>query len=201
MDKAPCCPHKQDLLALEILEHVNGSCRLTNRTLTAKLGCQIKLTHSILTKMVEKGLLQVVKIHTRRWDYFLTPQGIAEKTRLTCEFFSFSMRFYQEARRRSAQVCRDLAESGRKDVAFLGDSELAEIVYLGVREWGLNLIEVYGQSRSQFMGVEVRDPKQLPATKANAVIVCEYDKAMPMLKQYLPSDIPKPDNVRWIFND
>jgi len=202
MEKTPCCPHyNHDLFELEILEHVSGSCRLTNRMLTAKLGCSIKLTHTLLMRMVEKGLLQVVKHHTRRWDYFLTPQGIAEKTRLTCEFFSFSMRFYQDARRRSAQVCRDLAEAGREDVAFLGDSELAEIVYLGMKEWGLNLVEVYGRNRERFMGCPVRNPKELHNSKADAIIVCEYDRTQPMLKQYFPEGLAKPDNVHWIFNE
>jgi len=202
MDENQSCPlYNHELFELEILEHVKDSCRLTNRLLTAKLGCSVKLTHTLLTRMVEKGFLQVVKHHSRRWDYFLTPQGIAEKARLTCEFFSFSMRFYQDARRRSAQVCRDLAESGHKDIAFLGDSELAEIVYLGVREWGLNLLEVYGRNRDRFMGCPVCDPKELHSSKADAVIVCEYDKAQPMLKQYFPDDLPKPDNLHWIFNE
>ena len=43
-----------------------------------------------------------------------------EKARLTLEFFEFSMHFYREARKRSAQVCRNLAEAGVKDIGFMG---------------------------------------------------------------------------------
>ena len=131
---------RNSLYELEILKHVEASPLLNNRMAAGKLGVSVKLAHATLKKMVARGLLHVKKEHTRRWDYFLTPQGLAEKTRLTYEFLEFSMQFYREARRRSAQLCRDLSESGVKRVAFVGAGELAEIVYLGVVEWKLRLI-------------------------------------------------------------
>ena len=135
-------PHA--LYELGILKHVEETPQLNNRTASKKLGVSIRLAHALLKTMVSKGLLHVTVIHARRWDYFLTPKGIAEKTRLTMEFLDFSMTFYREARKRSAQLCRDLAESGVRNVSFLGNSELAEIAYLGVQEWGLCLTAVYG---------------------------------------------------------
>ena len=125
---------KNTLLELEILKHVEQSPQLNNRMAARKLGVSVKLAHQVLRKMVSKGLLHVRKEHARRWDYFLTPQGISEKTRLTYEFLEFSLQFYREARRRSARLCRTISESGVKRVAFLGAGEMAEIVYLGVVE-------------------------------------------------------------------
>ena len=137
----PVTPHA--MYELGILRHVEETPQLNNRTASKKLGVSIRLAHDVLKKMVHKGLLHVTVVHARRWDYFLTPKGLAEKTRLTMEFLDFSMTFYREARRRSAQLCRDLAEAGVHEVAFLGAGELAEITYLGVQEWGLCLTAVY----------------------------------------------------------
>ena len=131
---------RKDLLQLEILKHVEETPRLNNRMAARKLGVSVKLAHEILRKMVTKGLLHVKKEHARRWDYFLTPSGIAEKTRLTYEFLDFSMQFYREARRRSAQLCRDLSEAGVKRVAFLGAGELAEEEVFGTA-WATPEIE------------------------------------------------------------
>src|ERR1051325_9141332 len=97
---------------LEILKQVEQSSRLNNRMAARKLNASVKLAHQTLKKMVAKGLLHVKKEHSRRWDYFLTPRGLAEKARLTYEFLDFSLQFYREARRRSAQLCRDMAECG-----------------------------------------------------------------------------------------
>lgn len=192
---------KHDLLELELLKHVEQTPRLNNRMAASKLGCSVKLAHELLKKMVARGSLHVRKLHARRWDYFLTPKGIAEKARLTYEFLDFSMQFYHEARRQSSRVCRDLAESKRRTVAFLGAGDLAEIVYLGVKEWTLELAEVYDDTRKEFLGQPVRPLAKLAASQADAIIVCLYDPTLPMQRNYLPPGIASRDNFRWVFGN
>lgn len=194
------------LYELDILRHVEQSSRLNNRQASSKLGVSVKLAHELLRRMVEKGLLHVKVVHARRWDYFLTPKGIAEKTRLTVEFFDFSMSFYREARRRSAQLCRDLAEQGFRRVAFLGANDLAEITYLGVQEWGLFLDAVYdmpeaaGVKPRQFLNIPVQPLAAIGSHDTQAVIVCLYDAQMPMRERYLPEAIAQRPDMHWIFD-
>ncbi len=189
------------LLELEILKHVEQSPRLNNRAAAGKLNVSVKLAHEILKKMVGKGLLHVKKEHARRWDYFLTPTGISEKTRLTYEFLEFSMQFYREARRRSAQLCRDLSEARIKRVAFIGAGELAEIVYLGVVEWGLTLEEVYdaGKDGHKFMGLPVKPLSRLPDAGSERLIVCLYNKQHPMTPDFLPDGVARDPRMVWVF--
>lgn len=193
---------KNELLELEILKHVEETPKLNNRMAASKLGCSVKLAHALLGKMVDRGLLHVKKLHSRRWDYFLTPHGIAEKARLTYEFLDFSMHFYQDARKQSSSVCRKLAEAGKKTVAFIGAGDLAEIVYLGVKEWGLELIEVFdGDAPREFLGHPVHPRKELPNSKADAIIVCLYESNNPKSIHYLPEDVEETDNMYWVFEE
>lgn len=195
-------PEKNELMELEILKHVEATPRLNNRMAAVKLGCSVKLAHELLKKMVDRGFLHVKKFHSRRWDYFLTPHGIAEKARLTYEFLEFSMQFYHEARKLSSQICRNLAKSGKKTVAFLGTGDLAEIVYLGVKEWNLELVEVYNENtKTAFLGHQVLPGKELRKSNADAIIICLYDKSKPMTKNYLPPEIPKLKNMYWVFEN
>ena len=110
-----------------ILDHVERSPRVTNRMMAQKLGVSVKLAHELLSGLAKRGLLHIRKRHARRWDYFLTPQGLSEKARLTRQFVEFSMQFYREARTRSSEVLADAARRGARRVAFLGATELAEI--------------------------------------------------------------------------
>jgi hypothetical protein len=190
---------KKQLHELEILKHVEKTPQLNNRMAAAKLGCSVKLAHDLLGKMVNRGLLHVSKIHSRRWDYFLTPKGIAQKARLTYEFVEFSMQFYHEARKQSSQVCRDICEAGYQTVAFLGTGELAEIAYLGIKEWDLRLIEVYGENEGSFMGHKILPYDEIDSTASEAIIVSLYNRNQPMTPQYLPPGIPKIDKMHWIF--
>ena len=192
---------RSDLLELEILKHVENTAELNNRSAARRFNVSVKLAHITLKRMVAKGLLHVKKEHARRWDYFLTPRGIAEKTRLTYQFLDFSMQFYREARRRSAQLCRDLSENGVKKVAFLGAGEMAEIVYLGVVEWGLQLVEVFdGDKRDQkFMGIAVRPANQISSSMAERIVVCSYDTLHPMTANYLPDGVTPDTRMLWVF--
>ena|SRR5258706_8018607 len=190
------------LLELEVLKHVEQTPLLNNRTAASKLGVSVKLAHVILNKMVAKGFLHVKKEHARRWDYFLTPHGITEKTRLTYEFLEFSFQFYREARRRSAQLCRDLSEAGIKRVAFLGAGEMAEIVYLGVVEWHLDLTDVFDGEKQghQFMGSRVRPLAELDASQCEKMIVCVYDRKHPMTANFLPEGVQRDARMVWVFS-
>lgn len=180
---------KNNFHEFKILEHVESTPLLTNRILAKKLGCSVKLAHELLEKMVARGCFHVKKIHSRRWDYFLTPKGIAEKMRLTYEFLQFSMQFYKEARKKSSQLCRNFAESGVEHVAFLGAGELAEVVYLGVKEWNLELVDVFDNTAKKFLNHKVKKTEDLNGSKAQAVIVCIYDPQKPMDKDFMPENI------------
>ncbi len=195
-------PEKNDFFELEILKHVEQTPILNNRMAASKLGCSVKLAHELLRKMVDRGFLHVKKLHSRRWDYFLTPNGISEKARLTYDFLDFSMHFYQEARKESSKACLAIAESGKRNVAFLGANDLAEIAYLGVKEWGLNLLEVFDDGKKKnFLGHPILPCSSISSSKSQVILVCKYDRNSPLSTNYLPEGISKTANMIWIFGN
>ncbi len=186
---------------LAILTHVEQTPRLNNRLAARKLGVSVKLAHQTLRRMVARGWLHIKKHNARRWDYFLTPAGVAEKARLTLEFLDFTMRFYREARRRSAAVCRELAEGGVRRVALLGANELAEIVFLGIREWGLEPAGVFDDAHAgeRFLRLRVGPIADLATCPAERVIVCLYDRTEPMRREFLPKGVAPNPRFVWVF--
>ena len=184
-----------------ILDHVEDTPRVTNRSIARKLNVSVKLAHELLGKLVSKGLLHVKKHHARRWDYFLTPKGLTEKARLTFEFLDFSFQFYREARARSAKLLADLGRAGVKRVAFLGTGELAEIAYLGVSEMGMEIVDVFddGAAGGSFLSLAVRPTSEIEQTKAQKVIVTSFDPKQPMSADYLPPNVKGDERFVWIF--
>ncbi|MGO8703703.1 MAG: winged helix-turn-helix transcriptional regulator [Candidatus Brocadiia bacterium] len=176
---------------LQILDHVEKTPLLTNRRVASKLDVSVKLAHALVKQLVQKGMLDIRKHHSRRWDYFLTPKGIAEKARLTYEFIDFTMQFYREARRRSSEVLAQARKSGVTRVAFLGASELAEIAYLGIQEQKLQLVDVFDDALAgqKFLGLTVRPVSELPLSAAEKVLVTAFDRTLPMDRHYLPPGV------------
>jgi predicted transcriptional regulator len=188
---------------LKILEHVADRPDLPRRDAASKLGVSVKLAHKLLSGLVQRGFLHVKKENPRRWQYFLTPRGLSEKARLTREFVEFSFQFYREARRRSAMVCRRLAEAGVKRVAFLGLGELAEIAYLGVQEWGLELVEVFDsrQEGKVFFGCRARRTEGVAGSEAERIILTAFDPKHPMRPGFLPEQVEADPRMVWIFGE
>jgi predicted transcriptional regulator len=176
---------------LQILDHVEKTPLLTNRRVATKLDVSVKLAHALVKQLVQKGMLDIRKHHSRRWDYFLTPKGIAEKARLTYEFIDFTMQFYREARRRSSEVLAQARKAGVTRVAFLGASELAEIAYLGIQEQKLELVDVFDDALAgqKFLGLTVRPVSELPLSAAEKVLVTAFDRTLPMDRHYLPPGV------------
>ena len=190
--------------AYKLLEHLEETPNMTNRIASAKLGVSVKLTHIVVTKLIEKGLIHTTKRDGRSFFYFLTPKGIAEKARLTYEFLEFTKQFYHQARKRSSEVCQQLALSGVKFVALLGAGDLAEIAYLGISEHRLRLTHVYDDAAvgSNFMGVPVQAVNDmLPPGKGkfSKVLVALYDPREPLMPQYLPKGVKADDRFVWVM--
>jgi DNA-binding MarR family transcriptional regulator len=123
-------PRKEDSLTLEILEAIEGHSDLTQRGLARRTGMALGLANSYLKRCVRKGLVKVQQAPANRYLYYLTPQGFAEKSRLTAEYLSFSFGFYRKACESCDDALRRCANLGAERVGFFGVSELAEIASL-----------------------------------------------------------------------
>ena len=101
------------------------------------------MTNLYLKRLIRKGYVKSVTVSPHRLVYSLTPKGIARKARLTYEFMKYSLDFYHDARR---HLRRSLARavSQQQRVAIYGTGDAAELVYLLVRELGLELVAVFG---------------------------------------------------------
>ena len=86
-----------------------------------------------------------------------------------------------------------------KKVIFIGSGDLAEICYLGVKEWGLELVAVYDNEtdKKQFMGIKLKPFSEFKLLQDDLssklsnhqIIICTYDKSKPMTENYLPDVI------------
>jgi len=141
---------------LQLLEALEQEAHITQRTLATRLGIALGLTNLYLKRLIRKGYVKSVSASPHRLMYSLTPKGMARKARLTYEFMKYSLDFYRDARQhlrlRLGQAVRE-----RKQVAIYGTGDAAELVFLLIREMGLELVAVFApESNGQFLGFPVR---------------------------------------------
>jgi DNA-binding MarR family transcriptional regulator len=143
--------------SLQLLSEISGEEPLSQRELSRRLGIAVGLVNSYLKNLVSKGFVRVKNFPSNRYAYLLTPQGIAEKSRLAYQHLSYFTSLYTVARQDYLNLFRRLEESGLRGVVFCGVDEVAEVAYLSLKETGLGLAAVMddGRQGELFFGLPV----------------------------------------------
>lgn len=129
-------------MTLGVLTAAEGGGYLTQRVIAADLGVALGLVNAYVKRCVRKGLLKVSQVPARRYRYYLTPAGFAEKARLTGEYLSISLLFFRRAKASYSQVFVQAEELGWKTVVLLGAGDLADIAMLCAMERGIEIAAI-----------------------------------------------------------
>jgi DNA-binding MarR family transcriptional regulator len=129
-------------ITLGLLNAVQENARLTQRSAAHQLGIALGLANAYLKRCVKKGLIKVQQIPPKRYAYYLTPQGFAEKSRLTAEYLSSSLSFFRRAREQFGQALAQCARRGWQHVALAGTGDLAEIALLCARDHAVTVVGI-----------------------------------------------------------
>ena len=85
-------------ITLGLLNAVHDNNTITQRSMASDLGIALGLANAYLKRCIRKGFIKVQQIPSNRYSYYLTPQGFAEKTRLTADYLTYSFTFFRRAR-------------------------------------------------------------------------------------------------------
>jgi len=142
---------------LGLLESVERDAAQSQRKIASDLGIALGLVNAYLKRCVKKGLLKVGQAPARRYAYYLTPYGFAEKSRLTVEYLSVSFSFFRRAREDCSSILAVARAQGRNRVVLAGVSDLAEIATICALEHGMTIVAVVdpASTRTRFVGSPV----------------------------------------------
>ena len=121
-------------IMLGLLDAVEQERVQSQRHLASELGIALGLANAYLKRCMKKGLVKVRHAPARRYAYYLTPQGFAEKSRLTVEYLSYSFGFFRQAKTDCSDLFRLAKARGVQRVLLVGQSDLAEIAALCAME-------------------------------------------------------------------
>ncbi len=165
---------QRDLLLLTEVERDGG---VTQRSLAAKLGVALGLANLYLKRLVRNGYIAITTIPSRRIRYVLTPEGSAEKSRLTSLRLEYALSHYRELRARLREALSQMARNGMNRVVIYGTSELAEMTYLSLREMQMTLVGFVDDGRQEsFLSYPVRSLDVLREWQFDAVLLANFDQ-------------------------
>jgi DNA-binding MarR family transcriptional regulator len=189
----------RDIHALRILEEIEKDNSQSQRELSRKLNISLGLVNSFVKRLAQKGYFKITTIPKNRVKYILTPQGFAEKSRLTYEFIQYSFDFYRRAREKLKRLLSTLQNDGVEYVVFYGASNLAEIAYVSLKETSLELAGIVDDFKSgeRFLGMTISHPSTLTGLEYDRIIVTSISSKDDMYENLVKLDIPK-DKISWL---
>ncbi len=139
---------------LQILEYLERNPDTTQADLATRLGVAVGSVNWYLKRMINKGYVKVRKMQRRRLRYLVTPQGLAEKARLTQAYMQASLRTYRETRAEARRLLEQVKEAGYQTVQIEGDGDLADICRLTCLEQKVSVAEDKDASQVPALVVE-----------------------------------------------
>ena len=144
-------------IILGLLRSVEQDGGRSQRRLAAELGIALGLVNAYLKRCVAKGLVKVQNVPARRYAYYLTPKGFAEKSRLTVDYLTSSFGFFREAKADCLVMFEAGGLRGFKSMVLVGRSDLAEIAVICAIECQIEIVALVDPKSApgHFLGVPV----------------------------------------------
>ncbi len=107
---------------LNVLRHLESEQKVSQRDLSNTLGISLGKVNFIIRALIDKGIIKAENFknnkNKRAYAYYLTREGIEEKSRLTIKFFQRKMSEYDDLKRElkllEAEIEKNKRVEGKK---------------------------------------------------------------------------------------
>lgn len=195
------CKESQDTYkSLLLLEEISKGDSLSQRDLSKRLNIALGLVNSYIKNLVAKGYVTIKEIPAKRYAYYLTPKGFAEKTRLTYHHLQNFTNLYREARRDFKGLFSKLQKEGMKDVVFAGVDESAEIAYLSLQEFNIKFAGIVDSEYAgkNFFKYRIMPFEKIGEINADFIIISSFIKRDEIYKRLIEEGV-LPEKIKSIF--
>ena len=179
---------------LKLLDQIEETPEVNQRQLSLKLGIALGLTNVLIRNLIQKGYLRVSKASWRRRIYSLTPDGLAHKLRLTQGYITRVLDDYQNVRQALRKQMNGLDVTEESRIAVYGTDEFAELVFLGLKELGIEEIDIYrygDTTGTRFLGMPVHDASVIQSENYDKIVVAVLHGEEKIHQNFLEMGVPE----------
>ena len=163
---------------LQILSELESNPEVTQREISQKLGIALGLTNLLIRNFAQKGYIRATSTSWKRWLYTMTPAGLSRKVTLTFSYITRVLNHYQCIKWILITELESMTLHSESKVAICGTGEFAEIVYLGLKNIGVEEIDIFESDlkiEQRFLGITVQDIKCLNLKDYDRVLIASLE--------------------------
>ncbi len=183
---------KEDLHMLRLMGEIDRDGNHSQRELSRKLNLSLGLVNTFLKRLVNKGYFKMTTMPRNRVKYFLTPEGLARKSRLTAEYLRYSVNLYRDIKTLLLNKYQEMEQKEVKKILFFGSGEEAELAYLYLQLTSVQLVGVVDKTkaRKRFFDFPVAGPERLREKDWDMILLTRLDDTEKDLAYLLDRGVP-----------
>ena len=160
----------EELRILTIFNTVENSPGINQRKLAEELGISLGMTNTYFQRILKKGWVRAKQVKPRRWLYFITPQGVLEKSRLSLSYMHRTLESFRELKSKGDEHLRILSAKGVTGIHLCGEEDLIEIVSFCFTGFRIELLSVIPE-KNLLTVVEQNEGTKFPELKSGELIM------------------------------
>jgi DNA-binding MarR family transcriptional regulator len=182
---------KEDLHILRLMGEIDRNGNYTQRELSHRLNLSLGLVNTFLKRLVTKGYFKVKTMPRNRVKYFLTPEGLARKSKLTVEYLQYSVNFYRDIKKLLINKYKEMEKNKVNSVLFYGAGEVAELAYLYLQVTNIRLAGIIDDKMNgeNFFGLTIAGPDRINQTEWDMVLLTRLEDTDEDIKDLLEKGI------------
>ena len=168
---------KEDLHILRLMGEIDRNGDHSQRELSRRLNISVGLVNTFLKRLVNKGYFKVKTMPRNRVKYFLTPEGLTRKSKLTVEYLRYSVSFYKDIKSLLLKKYSEMEKNNVKSIIFYGAGEVAELAYLYLQLTNIRLAGIIDDhlQGQNFFGLRIMDINRVQVSDWDMVLLTRLE--------------------------
>ena len=160
----------EELRTLTLFNTVESSSEINQRQLAQEMGVSLGLTNTYFQRVLKKGWVRAKQVKPRRWLYFIRPQGVLEKSRLSLSYMQRTLETFRELKSKGDDHLSTLSKKGVCGIHLCGDNDLTEVLSYCFSGFEIELLSVIPE-KDLLDNSEQSENPTLPELKSSELIL------------------------------
>ena len=127
---------------LDLITALEEDHQVSQTKLAKRVGIAVGLVNILMKRAVKRGVIKMQQIPARRYAYYLTPKGFAEKAKLVARYLDSSLNLYRKLRVQYRDIFNDLEAKGIREVVLVGDVDIAELAIMASFDSNITIVNL-----------------------------------------------------------
>ena len=135
----------EEIRTLTLFNTVETCPDVNQRQLASELGVSLGLANAYFQRVLKKGWIRAKQVKSRRWLYFLTPQGALEKSQLSLSYLHRTLESFRELKSKADEHLLLLSKKGVSGIHLCGEGDLTEVLSFSFSGFAMELLSVISE--------------------------------------------------------